>query len=90
MTFVSHSSILKSETPLSHHGPFLPESVPRFIFFIYVALHTYQICCIVPTAQIYFNEPFLIGELLCFVTNQLFTLEESSASPATAVLTAQC
>jgi len=29
---------------------------------------------IVLTAQICFNEPFLVGEMLYFVTNQLFTL----------------
>jgi len=31
-------------------------------------------CWVVPTAQICFNEPrFLVGEVLCFVMNQVFT-----------------
>ena len=37
---------------------------------------------IVLTAQICFNEPFLVGEMLYFVTNQLFTLLFTSLQPS--------
>ena len=40
---------------------------------LYCTILLYNInylCSIVATAQVYFNEPFWVGEVLCFVRNQ--------------------
>ena len=37
--------------------------------------HIILICVIAPTAQICFSEEHFIGQMQCFVTNQLFTLK---------------
>ena len=45
-------------------------------FHYIITLHNIiLICVIAPTAQICFGEEHFIGQMQCFVTNQLFTLD---------------